>query len=117
HVAAGQRLCHSDDVGLHALVFVSEELAATADTALHFVADQECIVLPKFTLRIREKTSGRDMNAFSLDGFDQQRGDVALLQFAAKAVQIAESDGGVRQQRAEAFAELAGAVNGKGASC
>ena len=59
------------------------------------------------------KPSRRHVHALALDGLDDERRDVALAQFGRERVQVAERDGGVRQQRAEPAAELGRAVDGQ----
>ena len=110
-VAAGQRLGHGHDVGLHVVVLVGEEPSGAAEAGLNLVADQQRAVLVQQRLRLRQEPGRRHHDAVPLDRLHDQGGDVALAQFCLERGDVAKGNLRAWQQRAEACLEFLGAVN------
>lgn len=116
HIAAGECLGDTDQIGLHALlVLVRVEVAGPAEAGLHLVGDEQGLVLVQQLLRRPQEAGRRGVDALALDRLDDQCRHVAALQLAPQGVEIAERDGGVRQQGREAVPEAVLTVDREGA--
>ncbi len=92
-------------------MLVRQEPAGPAQPGLDLVADQHRAVLVE-QVRGRGQEAGRGhVHALALDRLDDQAGHVTLAQLAGQRVEVAERDAAVRQQRAEAAAELGRSVD------
>ena len=88
-------------------MLVGEEPAGPPDSGLHLVTDQQGAVLVQQGPGRGQEARRDHRDALALHRLDEQPGHVAAAQFGFEGLQVAERDHRVRQQRAEALAELA----------
>ena len=105
-VACGEGFGEGDDVGLEVPVFEGEPFACAAEAGLDFVADEECAVVVAEGLCGWVVVVGGVVDAFALDEFEDEGGDVAFFEFGFEGLEVAEGDvGDVGEEGAEAFVE------------
>ncbi len=106
HITAAKRLGQREDIGLEAPMFKGKPLAGATQAGLYLVADEERAVLAAERLRAVVVIVPGELDALALDQFDDERGDVALLQLKLKFRQVAHGDRfAAGNERTEALVE------------
>ena len=105
--AAAEALGERHDVGRDAEVLIGEPLAGPAAAGLHFVEDQQQVVLVGQLAQLGEEAVGRDADAaFALNRLDQDRRRFVVDQRGHGAEVAIRCVAEAGQQRADAFVVL-----------
>ena len=116
HVAARERFGDRHEVGLDVPLLEREERARAAEPGLHLVDREQRAVAVTQLGRAAQVAVGRDEHTLALDRLDDERRDVAVARARApRRRDRRTAPRAARKQRAEAVAELARAVERRGA--
>src|SRR5205085_8636756 len=113
-VTAGEGLRHRDEVGLETPMVECEQPAGAAESGLHLVDGEQRAVAATQFLRSHEESLGREVDAVSLHGLDEEERDVLTLQLLLERVDVSPRDvRELRQERAESLREVGVTARGE----
>ena len=117
-VSAGEGLGDAEDVRFNPIEMLEcEPFAGSAEAALDFIEDEDGAVGFAESLGGAEEFFGDHFAGFSLDGFDDEAGDILAGEGLLEGGNVVEGDlDGAGGEFAEAFLEEVGAVDGEGAA-